>query len=299
MAIRGQKRKFAFQHEEGGEIFKMIPVAQRNGFRSCPQSGETFWTYQLYRGPDNQKPSVTYCKTLDECGAAASLISSSAVLGLDLEWKPYGGTRPQDEVSVIQLASESNIIIMHMARITGNTSQELLSPAMKSILEDASVVKVGRWIVGDGNRLAKWLGVSPRAFVEVNDHVPKNERSLETSSLGALVQRYLGLPLDKGMETRTSDWHITKPLSPSQIEYAASDAYAGLKLYQTLADRIDFTPQFVDSRIGKTKPAKIDDLFAKLKHRRNELGSEHNKYARQVASNDTLKIIAAELPTTN
>lgn len=84
------------------------------------EDGKTYWTYKLYRGPNGQTVRVTYCRTLQECEAAMRRISSSPVLGFDLEWKPFDGPNIKDMVSVIQLASESDINIIHIAAFPGD-----------------------------------------------------------------------------------------------------------------------------------------------------------------------------------
>ena len=45
------------------------------------------------------------------------------------------------------------------------------------------------------------------------------------------MQELLHLTLDKGADIRCSNWE-TCPLSPEQKAYAATDAYAAVKLYQ-------------------------------------------------------------------
>ena len=45
------------------------------------------------------------------------------------------------------------------------------------------------------------------------------------------MQELLHLTLDKGTDIRCSNWE-TCPLSPEQKAYAATDAYAAVKLYQ-------------------------------------------------------------------
>ncbi len=45
------------------------------------------------------------------------------------------------------------------------------------------------------------------------------------------MQELLHLTLDKGIDIRCSNWE-TCPLSSEQKAYAATDAYAAVKLYQ-------------------------------------------------------------------
>ncbi|CCC10035.1 unnamed protein product [Sordaria macrospora k-hell] len=220
-------------------------------FREAKKAAEgtpgSYWTYNLYRGPDkdgnmNEKVKVHYCRSANTTERVLKqYFMDDKILGLDLEWeanaKPTHG--PRQNVSVIQIASEKRIGIFHISLYP--KKDELGSPLLKQIIEDPDVIKTGVWILGDCTRLEKFLGIKGRGIQELS-HLYKlvkysasGEHKLVNRMgvpLARMVNEILQLPMFKG-SVRTSAW--SKPLNMDQILYSASDAYAGLKLPIRLA----------------------------------------------------------------
>ncbi|TID27835.1 3 -5 exonuclease helicase [Venturia nashicola] len=296
--MSSQKRKR--EDVDAGDTFHMI---ESRPYYPTNKDGIVYWTYKLFRGPAGQEVRVTYCRTLQECETAVRRIANSAALGFDLEWKTGDGPNIKDMVSVIQLASESDIVIIHIAAFPGGreaTRQQLLSPALKRILEDGSIIKVGLRISGDGNRMREQLGVFMEGVVEVAK-LRTEESSLTNPSLSDMTKTFLGMPLDKSLSTST--WHYERVLREDEIEYAGTDAYAGLKLYQHFIEDHDPSAlDFLDFRaLQKKKEGKQSDpssLFEKLKKLRLQLTAEPKSKIIDVGSNAVLKAITNYLPTT-
>jgi ribonuclease D len=178
------------------------------------KEGQKTWSYKLYRRPNREKVRVTYCRTLTECDDALSRFSNTEVLGLDIEPKMGGGLRPKDQVSVLQLASDGDIAIIHFAGFPREETHNLVSPDLKSILGNPDIIKAGHNIAGDGTRLKMHLGITSKGFVEVAGLMPADS-NMTKPSLADLVEEFLGLAPDKNRATRTSNWHSYKPLSRS------------------------------------------------------------------------------------
>ncbi|KAA8636448.1 hypothetical protein SMACR_02615 [Sordaria macrospora] len=216
-------------------------------FREAKKAAEgtpgSYWTYNLYRGPDkdgnmNEKVKVHYCRSANTTERVLKqYFMDDKILGLDLEWeanaKPTHG--PRQNVSVIQIASEKRIGIFHISLYP--KKDELGSPLLKQIIEDPDVIKTGVWILGDCTRLEKFLGIKGRGIQELS-HLYKlvkysasGEHKLVNRMgvpLARMVNEILQLPMFKG-SVRTSAW--SKPLNMDQILYSASDAYAGVQLF--------------------------------------------------------------------
>ncbi|QDS72683.1 hypothetical protein FKW77_003051 [Venturia effusa] len=292
--MSSHKRK----RDDGEETFHMV---EHTLDYPTDDVGTTYWTYKLYRGPSGEKVRVTYCRKLAETEAAMRRISNSSVLGFDLEYKPYGGgPNIKDQVSVIQLASESDIIVIHLAAFPGDrdmTRQQLLGPALRRILEDQSIIKVGLRISGDGNLLRDNLGVYMRGAVDVAKLRPTQPR-LTNPSLATLTDIFFGMPLDKSLST--SPWHRERALKQNECDYAATDAYAGLKLYQHFmaGDHNATGLRFVDFRASGRKKFEPRSLLEKLKRLRLELTADPETTVFNVANNQVLEAIAKYRPTT-
>lgn len=109
---------------------------------------------------------------------------------------------------------------------------------LSAILEDPSVVKVFHFAPFDLRFLeAKWAVrtqsvVCTKAASKLLDPgSPSAQHSLQ-----ALVERYLGLPLEKG-QVRTSDWGSSH-LTDEQIAYAAADVMHLPDLFRILQKRL-------------------------------------------------------------
>ena len=204
----------------------------------------TPWSYSLYRNKAGQQPEIRYCKTKDQSERIAKLFLNEKVLGFDLEWmiRRPGWTVLQDNVSLIQLASESRIALFQIALHRGKTAEELMPPTLKRILESSDIIKVGVSINADCTRLEKKLKTTVQGRIELSNlhklvryaltEPGKVNRSLV--SLEYLTLEHIGLALAKP-EVRTGEWN--KSLNSEQIKYAAADAYIAVQLYSILNDK--------------------------------------------------------------
>ncbi|PHH53794.1 hypothetical protein CFIMG_003326RA [Ceratocystis fimbriata CBS 114723] len=219
--------------------------------KNAPHLSEgSYWSYSLYRGPlstdgEPRKVNVHYCRsrhTMDR--VVKNYFLDEPVIGLDLEWvaesSRYDGVRKN--ISLIQIASPSRIALFHVA-LFNDADDDLASPSLRSILEDDNVIKCGVAIKADSTRLRTYMNIDVKGVLELSNlykvvkYVPTGEYNLINRKLVRLadqVEEHLKLPLFKG-EVRTGDW--SEPLTMPQIIYSASDAYAGLQLYQIYEDK--------------------------------------------------------------
>lgn len=223
---------------------------QSDAFQAAKAAPEgstgSFWSYSFYRGPNEQddvrgKVRVHYCKNAHVAERALQYLLEEKAIGLDLEWlvdaHKYSGARRN--VSLVQLASQSRVILLHLALYP--SKDELATPTLRKILEDPNITKLGVWIKGDCTRIKKWLGIETRSIFELShlfkqvkycssgQHGMINKRLI---SLASQVEEVMGLPMFKEQSVRTSDW--TQPLNIAQIGYSASDAYAAVQLFAML-----------------------------------------------------------------
>jgi hypothetical protein len=219
-----------------------IPEAVlRAAMSASPNSAGSFFDQALYRGPQNEKISVHYCETMEIGERVAKYFLREKVLGFDIEWVPWSNSSSiKDNVSLVQLACENRIALLHLARFKGSTAQELLPPTVRTIIESPDICKVGVAIKGDFSRVEKYLGVKAMGvfelsrlhnLVEHSETNPKQAGSKKLFSLAKQVNQHLQLPLSKG-PVRESDW--SQRLTVEQIKYAATDAYAGLRIFDVL-----------------------------------------------------------------
>ncbi|KAK4250683.1 ribonuclease H-like domain-containing protein [Corynascus novoguineensis] len=227
--------------------FKIPDDAFRAARRAPKGSPESFWNYSLYRGPGangalDTKVRVHYCTSMHTTERVIKqYFMNEKVIGFDLEWmsnaqKSWG---PRKNVSLIQLASPSRIGLFHIASFPPN--DKLVSPALKKLMEDPAITKVGVWIKGDCTRLAEYLKIETQGQFELS-HLYKLVKYSASGEYGSInkklvslatqVKECLGLPIFKGEDVRISNW--ARRLTMDQIIYSSSDAYAAVQLYAVL-----------------------------------------------------------------
>ncbi|KAI9832395.1 MAG: hypothetical protein M1819_004383 [Sarea resinae] len=223
--------------------FEIPEDVKRKAMLASHNTGAAYWQYSLYEGPDKEKVKVHYCRSRETTERVAQLFLEEAVLGFDIEWKPnvQASEGIRKNVSLVQLASESRIALFHIALFgKGDSMEDLVAPTMKQIMEDPNITKVGVSVKADCTRLRKFMGIEARGIFELShlhklvkyssEHANKIDKRLV--ALAEQVQEHLQLPMRKVAEVRSSNW--SEELNMQQILYAASDSYAGFRLYDVL-----------------------------------------------------------------
>lgn len=205
-------------------------------------SKPAYWSYTLYTGPKDEKVKVHYCKNKADTERIAQLFLDQDIIGFDIEWKPNAQAKDgvKRNVSLIQLACEERVALFHIARYHEDDSVDcFVAPTLKAIMESPNVSKVGVAIKGDCTRLRRFMGIESRGLFELSHSyklVKFSENNVSSIDkklvrLATQVEEHLGLPLCKG-NARMSDWSLD--LNIEQVQYAASDSYAGFQLFHTL-----------------------------------------------------------------
>ncbi|KAG6039157.1 hypothetical protein E4U41_003118 [Claviceps citrina] len=208
-------------------------------------SSDSFWSHTMYerKAADgtSQKIPVHYCTSTDTMERVCKEhFLDEQVIGFDLEWSPFAtrGDGARENVSLIQIASPDRIALFHVALFADPNE---VPPTFRKIMEDETVSKVGVHIRGDCRRMKTYLDITVRGIFELS-HLYKQVKFTEANtpklinkvlvSLSTQVEDVLRLPLFKGDVVRSSNW--MKRLNRQQVEYSASDAYAGIQLYHVL-----------------------------------------------------------------
>ncbi|MBB3344656.1 ribonuclease D [Luteimonas sp. RC10] len=170
------------------------------------------------------------CWIDDPATLQARLQAASARVGLDTEFIRERTFWPQ--LALVQVALE---------RDDGGIDVLLVDPlipgmldALRPLLADPAIVKIMHSASEDLVALGHACGVAPAPLFDT-----QIAAALAGTGSGMgyqrLVQDTLGIALPKG-ETR-SDW-LRRPLSPTQLEYAADDVEHLFALHETLAAKI-------------------------------------------------------------
>ncbi len=160
--------------------------------------------------------------------AAYEALQGLSVLGFDTESKP---TFVAGEIStgphVVQFATPSTAYIF-----------QLFDPICRDIvcklLTSTTLLKAGFGLAGDNTQIRRTLGVEPEHVLDINTIFKTKGYTKELGVKSAIAvmfnQRFM-----KSRKATTSNW-ANKMLSEGQIIYAANDAWAALKVYESLSD---------------------------------------------------------------
>lgn len=164
---------------------------------------------------------------VDAQQALAALLAAD-VIGFDTESKP---TFAKGEVStgphLVQLATDEFAFLFQTATPAGNA---LAFTVLEPVLASDSILKVGFGLGDDVKRLKSKFGIELRNVLDLSTAL---RRRGEKNPLGAksAVERFFGQRLQKSKRITTTNWSLPH-LSDKQLQYAADDAHAALRIYR-------------------------------------------------------------------
>jgi len=157
-----------------------------------------------------------------EAGRAVDYLLSQPVLGVDTETRPSFKRGQFHQVALLQVASRK-VCFLFRLNLLG------LSPAVKRLLEDTTVPKIGLSLRDDLMMLHKLGDFETGRFIDLQDRV--REIGVEDMSLQKLYANFFGQRISK--REQLTNWEADI-LSDKQKGYAATDAWACMMLYDEL-----------------------------------------------------------------
>ena len=156
----------------------------------------------------------------DNVQAAVNYLMNYDLIGFDTETKPTFVKGPLNPPSIIQLACIDKVYIFQL-------DNESLYKKLFPILSNKNITKCGVSVDRDLIELMYLSPFDPLSFVDLGNIARDND--VPHHGLRGLVAMFLKHRISKGAQI--SDWSKTV-LSPSQITYAATDAWISLKLFE-------------------------------------------------------------------
>ena len=168
--------------------------------------------------------TVHVIRTEAELEKAVHALRRETVLGFDTETKPNFAKGENNPLSLIQFADSRAVYIIQLRHMPS-------CAPLRKIFSDERIIKAGIDIPQDIVKLQERLGGDYNGFVDVS--LDAKQAGLKNFSLRGLAAILLGVRITKGM--RVSNW-ARDTLLPSQIKYAATDAWISRELYLRLQD---------------------------------------------------------------
>ena len=162
---------------------------------------------------------ISVVRNRDELDAAMRKLTGHTLLGFDTETRPAYKKGESYLPSLLQLASDNEVFIFQLKHLG-------LARPLRDILADSAIIKAGVSLDYDTRELKKLSRFKAAGFFDLGDRAKK--AGIKNHGLRGLAAVFLGIRISKGAQT--SNWS-RDVLTRQQIQYAATDAWVGRKLY--------------------------------------------------------------------
>ena len=155
-----------------------------------------------------------------------SKLKNQRVLGFDIECKPNFKRGPNNPPALIQLATSDQAFLFRLFPVMK------LGPLLE-ILENPEIIKAGVAVKDDLHNLKKIEELNPAGFEDLAQLA--QSLKIEQTGLRNLTAIFFKQRLSKSAQL--SNWQ-KRPLTSSQINYAATDAWISRELYLIMKARL-------------------------------------------------------------
>jgi len=162
---------------------------------------------------------VSLVETSRELEQARVDIRQERVVGLDTETRPSFKKGEVHLPCLVQAATAQAVYLFQLSRLD-------VFPALVELLAKPLIIKTGIGLAYDLRQLKQVFPFTVENIVDLG--VVARRRNLGQTGVRNLAGMLLGFRIPKG--NRTSNWAAPR-LSPAQINYAATDAWACRELY--------------------------------------------------------------------
>lgn len=166
--------------------------------------------------------TIRVIDSVQQVDGAVEEIRRQTVLGFDTETRPSFSKGRVNKVALLQLSDENTAWLFRIQRVG-------LPPSLADILADPAIIKVGNAVGQDIATLCRVRPFAASSFVDLQQFT--KQYGIQDNSLSKLSAIVLGFRLSKAQQL--SNWE-SETLQPAQRLYAATDAWASLRIYQML-----------------------------------------------------------------
>ena len=184
----------------------------------------------------NEMPLISFPGRIHVIDAVSQVKSAIAALrtaprvGFDTETRPTFRRGERHNVALLQLSTEDDAFLIRVNK-TG------IPAPLKQFLEDSTITKIGLSTTDDFHQLTRVCDLDPQGFIELQQVVKQYDISdMGLQKIYAILFQH---KISKGQQL--TNWEATQ-LTDAQQRYAATDAWACLRIYDYL-EQGNFIPQ--------------------------------------------------------
>ena len=163
-------------------------------------------------------------QTPQEAERAVAYLKKCSILGIDSETRPSFTKGQSHKVALLQISSEECCFLFRL-NMTG------LTQPLVDLLENPGIIKVGLSLKDDFMMLHKRAPFNQQSCIELQDYV--RQFGIQDKSLQKIYAILFKEKISKSQ--RLSNWEADV-LSDGQKQYAATDAWACLNIYNLLQE---------------------------------------------------------------
>ena len=190
----------------------------------------TIFNARIEKSEVAQMPTLVYpgriitIDTASEVDKAVKALSKEKILGLDTETRPAFRKGVHYNVSLLQLSTADTCFLIRLCR-TG------MPDSLVALLEDKEIMKIGVSLHDDYQALARRKKFKAGGFFDLQKYV--STFGIEEMSLKKIYAIIFGERISKSQQLTNWEHDV---LTDKQKQYAATDAWACLKIYNRLKE---------------------------------------------------------------
>ena len=165
---------------------------------------------------------IIVIQSVGEARRAVDYLLTFPRIGIDTETRPNFHPGAMHPVALLQVATDDTCFLFRLNRFG-------VPPCLVQLFCDSSTQKVGLSLHDDWAQLQRRTDFEPANVIELQDYVKRI--GITDMSLQKLYANIFGQKISKSQ--RLSNWEADV-LTESQKRYAATDAWACLRLYQEI-----------------------------------------------------------------
>jgi ribonuclease D len=161
--------------------------------------------------------------TIKSVQEAISYLSTFEYVGFDTETRPNFSKTQNHKVALIQIATPDSCFLFRLNKLKG------IPRPLENFLKDGKTIKVGLSLLDDFHNIRKITRFESDSFIDLQKIVPSF--GIQDASLQKIYAILFGKKISKRMQL--TNWEADV-LTEAQMQYAALDAWACLRIYQKL-----------------------------------------------------------------